>query len=794
MKFPGLPLIFTCWLFLSSISLLVAQPGNYTFLGTVVDADSRQPIEYATVRLKDSSSGADIAGVTTDAQGSFSLTSDKAEVVIEVSFIGAETLQITEFDVVNNRVDLGTMLLQSGEYSLDDVQITGERSSTEFQLDKRVFRVGSDLSSMGGSAFDVLNNVPSVNVSIEGTISLRGSAGVQILINGKPSVLTSEEGNALGTITADMIDRIEVITNPSAKYDAEGTSGIINIVLKKEERKGLNGSASLNLGWPHNHSFGLSVNRRSEKFNLFSQIGAGYRSLPEQNRNINQNLASNTTIASTGTEYRNEAFYNFILGTDYYINDLNVITLSGNFAYEVESQPSLTTFGQIDQAGDTLSKWVREEVTSATNPKWQYELQYKKDFRDDEDHALLFSALGSFFGKDQSSEFQNTTVFGNSFDGQQQTRTNFSENENTFKLDYTHPFAEKFTIETGSQYVINDVSNDYSVSDLVDGVWVVNDGLTNVFDWDQKVLGVYGTGAYEGTRWGLKLGLRAENTDLKTLLRNTNQSNDQNYTNLFPSAHSSYKFNERLSVQAGYSRRIFRPRLWDLNPFFNIRNNFNIRLGNPDLMPEFTDSYELAGIYTRNNFSMNMAVYHRFTTDVVERISTFDDGVTTVIPQNLGTNRATGIELNGKYSIGKWLSINGDANYNMFVRRGSFGSQSFDFEGQQYSGKLTSKFKLPADWDLEVTGQYQSRVKTVQGEQLDNLFADLGVRKKVMGGKGVVNLSVRDIFASRIRQTIVQQDDFYLYNWGRRGRFITVGFSYGFGKGEAMEYSGQRRR
>ena len=151
MKFPGLPLIFTCWLFLSSISLLVAQPGNYTFLGTVVDADSRQPIEYATVRLKDSSSGADIAGVTTDAQGSFSLTSDKAEVVIEVSFIGAETLQITEFDVVNNRVDLGTMLLQSGEYSLDDVQITGERSSTEFQLDKRVFRVGSDLSSMGGS-------------------------------------------------------------------------------------------------------------------------------------------------------------------------------------------------------------------------------------------------------------------------------------------------------------------------------------------------------------------------------------------------------------------------------------------------------------------------------------------------------------------------------------------------------------------------------------------------------------------------------------------------------------------
>ena len=163
------------------------------------------------------------------------------------------------------------------------------------------------------------------------------------------------------------------------------------------------------------------------------------------------------------------------------------------------------------------------------------------------------------------------------------------------------------------------------------------------------------------------------------------------------------------------------------------------------------------------------------------------------MPMNLGTNRATGLEINGKYSVGRWLSINGDVNYNMFIRRGSLGTQSFDFEGQQYSGKLTTKFKLPADWDLETTGQYQSKVRTVQGVQSGNIFMDLGIRKKILGGKGVINFSVRDVFASRIREFVVEQDDFYLYSWGRRGRFITAGFSYGFGKGEAMTYSGSRR-
>lgn len=786
--------LFILPLFLLFLTTLSAQSFQTEIVGEVIESDNSSAVPYATVQVKNPVTKAVIGGMTTAADGRFRLTVDVRDFTVEVSFIGYETYVLEKVEATEAITDLGVITLRAVDVSLDEVEITGERSSTEFSLDKRIFHVGQDLSSTGASALEVLNNVPSVNVNIEGEISLRGSAGVQVLINGKPSVLASEEGNALGTLTADMIESVEVITNPSAKYDAEGTAGIINIVLKKEERKGINGSVSLNTGTPHNHSFGMSLNRRTEKFNLFSQLGVGYRELPNAIENVNDNLVNETSILTVGEEYRNEVFYNVILGTDYHINENNVLTLSGNFAYEVEDQPSQTDFSFVDASGTTVSEWRREEVTEATNPKYQFELNYKRDFEDNEDHDLIVSALGRYFGKDQSSEFTNTTISGEDRDSRQQTRTNFNEAEFTYKLDYTRPLNDAFTIETGAQYVTNDVSNDFAVSNFVNDAWLPDSGLTNIFNYDQAVLGGYGTGAYEGDKWGVKLGLRVENTQLNTLLENTDEANNQNYTNLFPSFHTSYKLSERMSVQGGYSRRVSRPRLWDLNPFFNIRNNFNIRVGNPDLQPEFSDSYEIGSIYTLNEFSAHMAVYHRYTTDVVERISTFENDVNTFMPMNIGTNRATGIEFNGKYSFSNWLSINGDANFNFFTRRGTLETTSFDFEGDQWSSKLTTKFKLPAGIDAEVTGQYQSRVKTVQSIRSDNLFADFGVRKKIWKGKAVVSVSVRDVFASRVDITNTFQPEFNLYSRRQRGRFITAGFSYGFGKGEAMQYSGQKRR
>lgn len=786
------PFLFALFILIGNS--LNAQNEPFTITGKVLDYQSQSPIEFATIMVGNSQDNTVITGTTTQEDGTFTISTDTDNIYLEISFIGYVSQKITDFEVKSKQIDLGTLFLSENSQTLEEVVVRAEKSQTEFKLDRRVFNVGQDLSSNGASALELLNHVPSVNVSIEGQISLRGSGGVQILINGKPSVLANDEGSALGTITADMIDRIEVITNPSAKYDAEGTAGIINIVLKKEEKKGVNGSISLNTGIPANHSIGLSLNRRTEKFNLFSQIGVGYREMPQDNNTINQDLLTGTTILSTGTDYRNESFLNVILGTDYHINSLNVLTLSGNFAYEVEEQPSLTNFRQL--AGDDLlvSEWYRQEKTEATNPKWQYELQYKKDFEDHKDHTFLFSALGNFFGKDQSSEFENATITGSEAPSNQQTATSFSETKYTFQADYTKPFSEKITMEVGSQYVITDVANDYAVSNLVNNDWIQDPGLTNVFEFDQKVLGLYATGAYEGTRWGIKTGLRLEMTDLSTLLTNTGTENQQNYANLFPSVHTSYKVTDRFSLQAGYSKRIFRPRLWDLNPFFNIRNNFSIRTGNPELNPEFTDAYEINSIYIFEKVSLNLGVYQRYTTDVVEQVSTFENNVNTYMPLNIGTNRATGVELNGKYSPNKWLTVSGDFNYNYFNRQGVFQDNNFDFNADQWSSKLTTKIKFPAAIDFEVTGNYNSKYQTVQQTVGDNFFIDLGVRKKIMNGKTILNLSVRDVFASRNRESEILQNDFYIYNLGQRGRFITFGLSYGFGKGEAMEYSGGRRR
>ena len=780
-------------------SPLIAQRQPTAITGKIVESTSRQPLEFATVQLLDAQTQQLVTGTITAPDGTFLLETETNDFALEVGFIGFVTVKITEFDSGDGTIDVGTIALSEDTETLDEVVVRGEKSQTEFKLDKRVFNVGQDLSSTGASALEVLNNVPSVSVNIEGQVRLRGSAGVQILINGKPSVLTSEQGNALGTLTADMIERVEVITNPSAKYDAEGTSGIINIVIKKEEKRGLNGSVTLNTGVPNNHSLGLSINNRTEKFNLFSQVGVGRRTFPEQYRTINRDLSRNTTINSEGESDKNETFFNIILGTDYHINAYNVLSLTGHFAYELETEHSNTDFRFSDSTQSLTSQWNRKEVTEATNPKWQYELQYKKDFADHEDHALLFSALGSFFGKDQSSEFINTArqpgpVFGEgSLSDRQQTRTDFLEGEYTFKLDYTQPFTEALTLEAGGQYVITDVMNDFGVSNWADSRWVDDPALTNVFEYLQKVGAVYSTGAYEGDKFGVKLGLRLETTDLSTRLIDANPSNRQQFTNLFPSAHTSFKLLDNLSLQAGYSRRISRPGLWDLNPFFNIRNNFNIRTGNPLLQPEYTDSYEITGIYDQGPFSINVAVYHRYTTDVVENVSTFKDNVSVTRPENVGTNRATGVELNAKYSPADWWSLNGDFNYNYFRREGVFETTSFDFNADQWSGRLTSKIKLPADLEVEVTGNYQSSFKTFQRETSGYLFADLGVRKKIMKGKTILNLSVRDAFASRIFESTTLQPAFYLYDYRLRGRFITVGISYGFGKGEAMEFSGQKQ-
>lgn len=770
-----------------------AQNEILTISGLVLDKQSNQPIEYATIAILDNQSKEAITGTISAQDGSFSLQTDATDFYIEVSFIGYSTKTISTYNTVNNKIDLKTILLEQALEGLDEVVIQAETSQTVFKLDKRIFNVGKDLSSSGASALEVLNNVPSVSVNIEGVISLRGNQGVQILVNGKPSVLAGDDGSTLGIITADMIESIEVITNPSAKYDAQGTSGIINIILKKSEKRGLNGSATLNVGVPNSNSFGFSINKRTEKFNLFSQLGFGIRTYPTEFETINSDLIDDITITNFGDSEFDEKFGNILIGADYYINDRNVITLSGSYAYEVEDQTAFSEFYQTDASNTITDQWNRNENTEATNPKIRYELQYKSDFERHEDQSLLFSVLGNYFRKDQTSQFDNTTTLGDMESFKQESRTDYKLEDYTFKLDYTHPFLEDYTIEAGSQYTLNKVSNDYAVSDFIGGIWVEDPSLTNIFDLNQNVFALYTTAAYEANKWGFKLGLRLENTKLNTLLETTNQSDDQNYTNLFPSAYTSYKVSDDVSLQIGYSRRINRPSLRQLNPFSNIRNNYNISEGNPDLQPEYTNSYELTSIQKFNKISFSMSLYHWYTTEVIEYITASENNVSISKPENVGSNNTIGFEANGKYSPLDWLTINGDFNFNYFDRNGFFESQSFDFTGNRWSTSITAKVKLPADFDFEISENYNSKYETLQQMVSAINFVDLGVRKKIVKGRIILNLSVRDVFATRVDETITSQPDFYLYNSRQRGRFINFGISYGFGKGEAMQFSGQRR-
>ena len=780
-------------LFICLSSSVLAQNSTTQITGRVLDEGSNSPVPFANVALVSKGSNSIFTGITTDESGRFEIQTDSINFNIEVSFMGYQKLIIDNVNPNKGKVNLGDLVLLQNAQNLDAVEITAERSTVEFKLDKRVFNIGSDISSTGMGALDVLNNVPSVNVDIEGNISLRGNTGVQVLIDGKPSVMADDGAKALGAISADMIDRIEVITNPSAKYEAEGTSGIINIVLKKEEKKGLNGSGSVNVGYPYNNSLGLSINRRTENFNLFSQLGAGFRSIPQYRESVNYNRTDGTTIISEGIEYRNERFYNITLGTDYHLNNRNVITLSGRYAFEDEKQPSEIDYKFLNQNKELVEQYKRTETTTAANPKYQYDLQYHKEFKNNEEHTLEISTLGKFFGKEQSSEFLNTPILGTNPDPNQQTETNFYQRDYIFKVDYSNPINEVFSLEAGGVYEMNDVGNEYAVYNWNDIDWVVDPNLTNLFEYDQKVLGLYSTGAFEGKKWGVKMGARVENTDLNTLLTNTNQQNTQDYTNFFPSMHASYKMSKMVSFQTGYSRRIYRPRLWDLNPFFNIRNSYNIRRGNPNLLPEYANSFEVTGIFILKNISLNSSVYHLYTTDVIERVAYFENNAKITTPENIGTRQKTGIELNGKYSPTKWLSFNGDANYGYFVRQGEFENQNFDFEGDQWSTQLTTKFKLPFKIDLELTGDYQSRYKTVQGKVSGFVVMDAGLRKKLWDGKGILNFGVRDIFISRITESYIDQPGFYLYENSTRGRFFVLGFSYSFGKGEAMTYNGGRR-
>lgn len=760
--------------------------------GIIWNDNMEHKIEYATVMLF-SNQDSLIAGVISDETGRFQIHNPLNDYYLKIDFLGYESLIINSKEVSSGAIDLEEIKLTNVSTQLEEYEVRAEKSINEFKLDKRVFNVGQDVVSQGGSALDVLNNVPSVDVNIEGDISLRGNQNVLILINGKASVLT--EGNALGTITSDMIDKVEVITSPSAKYDAEGTTGIINLVIKKENKEGLNGAITFNTGVPHNHSVGLSLNRRTEKFNLFSQLGAGYRRFPSSSNSYLTDRTSENpnTFYSDGEAEKNEQFYNFILGADYHITKYQMLTLTGQFGYEIEDENSTTNYRNENYLNEIFESSQRTELTESTNPKWEYSLNYEKSFKKQEERSLKASFRGSYFGKNKDMNFTNQTLKGDVELNDQKIHEDFANAIYSWQADYEHPINENSKLETGAKYEISDFSNDYQFYNLEEDIWQLDTGISNLFKYNQKIAAAYGTYEYEWNRWGIKAGLRFEQTNIDTKLEQTGEENDQNYYHFFPSLHTSYKLIEEVSLQLGYSKRIHRPHMWDLNPFTSLRDIYNIHTGNPDLKPELTDSYELTAIATLKKLSLNSSVYYRKTSDVISNIIEVDGNQTITRPDNIGKSKDLGLELNAKWEAMKYLVFLLDGNMAFYERYGDYQDSSFSFQNSYWSTRMTTKIKFPADIDMEIRGRYRSAYQDLQMTMEPQYYVDLGLKKKFLKGRAVINLSISDVFNTRRRTSISDEVDFYRFSEFRRGgRRIILGFSFGFGKGKAMEYSGHK--
>ncbi len=786
-------LITLCIIFGRNVPQVKAQSEQKIQIrGKVQEKDTEIPIEYASIIFMDKTSDETLGGVVTDKKGQFKTTINALNFYVKISFIGFHTQTIREFEVSDNQVDLGNIILKPNTEMMDEVSVEAQKSETIYKLDKRIFNVGKDLLSAGGSALDVLNNVPSVEVNLEGVVSLRGNANVQILINGKPSVMTSNGSKTLGTLTAEMIEKVEVITNPSAKYDAEGTTGIINIILKKEEKKGVNGSLSLNTGAPKNHNAGVSLNYRTGKFNFFMQGGVGVRKLPRHlfGKTINNKNPIEQILERDGEHYRQEQFYNGLIGLDYHFNELNVMTLSANYAYEIEKE--FTDILYILTEADESST-SRIETIEAKNPSFQYELHYKKSFSDHKKHQLTWSAIGVKFDKSKNGAFQWANSVGNFINSDHRFGSEYGRSEYTFQMDYTRPFADKSKLETGAKYVLSNMINDFFVEEVRGDERISNQEFTDIFDFQQNVLGAYATYGKEGKNFGWKVGLRMENTDFNSLLKTTQTSSYQQYTNFFPSVHTSYKLSNEASLQASYSRRIYRPKLWLLSPFFSIRDGYNIYTGNPFLQPEYTDSYELNSIQEFGNVSLNLGIFHQRTTQVIEEVSVFNaENIVRTKPENVGIRNRTGIELNTEYTPTKGLSLSSNVNWGYFDRKGTFGNANFDFSNQNWSVRLQAKLTLGKGFNAQIDGRYYSKLQQVGRTEQDNYFMNMGVRKKVLKNRGVINLNFRNIFATSRSMFVMDESDFYVTITNQSPRYMTLSFSYGFGKGEAMVYSGGR--
>jgi outer membrane receptor protein involved in Fe transport len=755
---------------------LTAQRGGQSsgkITGKIIDDQSGEPLEFSTLSIFKSSDGTLVGGSITDMSGAYEIDVPPGNYFLEVEFISYAPKKIEDITVSKARevVTVPDIRMFLDSEKLDEVVITEERSQVSLSLDKKVFNVGSDLTNKGGTAEDILDNVPSVSVDLDGGVQLRGSGGVRILVDGKPSMMVGDgNSNGLRNIPSNMIESVEVITNPSARYEAEGMAGIINIVLKKDRNKGFNGSVDVTGGFPLVAGTAFNLNYRREKVNLFSSIGARYNTGPGGGFTNQETffLDGTSDIFNSTRDIQRSGFSgNINLGMDYFINQNNIITSSFAFRRSNENNNNSVIYEDFEGSRENLvGTSTRLDDERENEFDTEYALTYDRKMAG-KDHKLIADLrfqdnteiegsdfTESFFGANGSSTGADDLL--------QRSRNSETERRLNFKLDYKRPLPNDGVFEAGMQSSYRLISNKYLVEEEIGNEWVRLANLSNDFNYDEFINGVYAIYGKEYTRWSYQLGLRTEYSFVQTeLLESDEEANARDYLNLFPSAFLSYKVNEENSLQVSYSRRVNRPRFWDLNPFFTFSDPRNQFSGNPNLDPEFTDSYELGYVNYFGKGSLTSSIYYRHTTDVIERVlNVRPDGVTIRIPQNLSTQDDIGFEFTGNYKFVKWWDLSGNLNIFRSITNGSNFQQDFNADTYTWFTRLNNKLKFSKDFEGQVRVNHQGARRTPQGYSRGITSIDLGFGKEFTKQNMSLSLNVRDLLNSRKRRYTSEFDVF----------------------------------
>lgn len=797
---------------LLSVSLLNAQnsPPEISIYGKVIDALSKQPLEYATIIIKNTET-AKISGGITDEKGMFSIKSPIGAYEISVEFISFKSKKYTKQEIKKN-LDLGTIILSEDLKSLDEIIIIAEKTTVDIRLDKKVFNIGKDLSIRGGNASDVLGNVPSVQVDVEGTVSLRGNENVTILIDGRPSALVGMNGaEALRQIPAEAIEKVEVITSPSARYDAEGTAGILNIILRKNKLTGFNGSLQLDLGFPERVGTAFNSNWRTEKWNLFTNTGFRYNSTPGNAFSDSDFLSSSAQNANVVESRKfgrlgRSLFTSF--GAEYYLSKNSSII--GNIVFNSGNGDDINTndINRYNSQGNINEATLRTESEGEDEKRIQYTLDFVNNFNG-EGRKLSINLQYSTEVEDVLNNITEVDTQVNILNDLEQVVENQDENSGLLQIDYVHPVGENIQYEAGYRGNYRDIFNSFYLAERKDflnnGPLVPDAGLNNSFNYKEFVNAAYLQYGQQFDKISILGGLRYEYTSIEIAQQTAITKDKRSYGNLFPTINLGLELKDGENMTLGYNRRISRPRGRNLNPSPSRSSESNQYSGNVDLNPIITDALDLGYLKRWNKFTLSTSLYYNLSKDNWERIqedtgeiTDNGDPVTNRFPINLSTEERYGFEFTLNYKPLKVWNINSDFNLYNVKSDGDYTNpktnitQNFDFKNTSYFIRLNQKITFPGKTDLQINTNYRGPSQNAQTKSQGVFSMDIAASKDLFNEKGTISLNFSDVFNSSISRRISTLPGFLEqyseFQW--REPQISVSFMYRFNQKKKVQKGG----